>query len=161
LIRQARQQRGWEQSELALRLGSVGQQTVSGWERGRSRPGRPVITQLASLLDLSERHLLAVAGYEGAERTEPTGHPLPASGRLAMLPVQALSPEEFENFSADLARHLFPEAHPTRNGPPSGSRQDGADVIMRAQSGELIAIQCKHVKEFGPARVRQVVGEMR
>jgi len=46
LIRQARVQRGWEQSELALRLGSVGQQTVSRWERGLGRPRRAVLSQL-------------------------------------------------------------------------------------------------------------------
>lgn len=161
LVRQARLQRGWEQSELALRLGSVGQQTVSGWERGRSRPQRPVIAQLAGLLDISEERLLAAAGYEAPQGADPADDPAPASARPATLPFQALSPEEFENFSADLARHLFPEAHPIRNGPPSGSRQEGADVIMRTPSGELIAIQCKQVKEFGAARVRRVVNEMR
>ena len=160
LIRQARVQRGWEQSELAQRLGSVGQQTVSRWERGQSRPRPAVIAQLAGLLNLSESQLLSAAGHKHIEAADLVDSPPPVRTRLATLPFQLLSAEEFENFSADLARHLFPGAEAVRNG-GSGSRQDGADVIVRTRSGALIAIQCKQVKEFGPARVREVVSGMR
>src|SRR5258708_14133387 len=160
LIRQARVQRGWEQSELAQRLGSVGQQTVSRWERGLSRPSPSVIAQLSSLLNFSESRLLSAAGHKSAEAVDLADSPPPVRTRLAALPFQLLSAEEFESFSADLARHLLPGAEAIQNG-GSGSRQDGADVIVRTQSGELVAIQCKQVKEFGPARVREVVRGMR
>jgi len=160
LIRQARVQRGWEQSELAQRLGSIGQQTVSRWERGLSRPRRAVIAQIAELLNLSESQLLSAAGHKPAEAVGLVDSPPPARTRLAALPFQLLSAEEFERFSADLARHLFPGAEAVRNGGP-GSRQDGVDVIVRTKSGELIAIQCKQVRKFGPAKVREVVSSMR
>lgn len=158
LIRQARVQRGWEQSELARRLGSVGQQTVSRWERGLARPRRAVLGQLAGLLNLSESQLLAAAGHRSAVLVGDRPHP--ARTRLATLPFHLLSAEAFENFSADLARHLFPGAEAARNGGP-GFGQDGADVVVRTRSGEVIAIQCKQVQEFGPARVRTVTEGMK
>ena len=159
LIWQARVLRGWEQSELARRLGSVGQQTISRWERGLSRPRRALLSQLADLLNLSESQLLAAAGYSPAAVLV-GDMPRPARTRLAQLPFHLLSAEAFENFSADLARHLFPGAEATRNGGP-GFGQDGADVVVRTRSGEVIAIQCKQVQEFGPARVRAVTEGMR
>ena len=153
-------QRGWEQSELAQQLGSVGQQTVSRWERGLSRPRPAIITQLAGLLSLSESQLLSAAGHGSPKAADSLDSPPPPRRRLATLPFQLLSAEDFENFSADLARHLFPGAEAVRNGGP-GHRQDGADVIVRTPSGELVAIQCKQAKEFGSARVREVVNGMR
>jgi transcriptional regulator with XRE-family HTH domain len=159
LIRQARIQRGWEQDELAQQLGSVGQQTVSRWERGLSRPRPAVIPQLAGLLNVSENQLLAVAGYPSIEAAGPSDNEPPAHALLGTLPFHQLSAEDFENFTADLARHLFPDGEAFRNGEP-GYSQEGADVIIRASSGERIYIQCKKVREFGPARVREVVSAM-
>jgi transcriptional regulator with XRE-family HTH domain len=159
LIRQARIRRGWGQDELAQQLGSVGQQTVSRWERGLSRPRPAVIPQLAGLLNVSESHLLALAGYPSAEAADPAVDQPPARTLLGTLPFHLLSAEDFENFTADLARHLFPGGEAFRNG-KQGHSQEGADVIIRTSSGERIYIQCKKVREFGPARVREVVSAL-
>ena len=45
-----RERRGWLQTDLAKRL-EVGQQTVSRWERGTSRPSEAMTTVLAAVLD--------------------------------------------------------------------------------------------------------------
>ena len=62
IVREARTQRGWDQAELARRLGFVRQQAVSRWENGTSRPRRAMIAQLADLLDLDVDMLLPAAG---------------------------------------------------------------------------------------------------
>jgi transcriptional regulator with XRE-family HTH domain len=158
LIRQARVELGWDQAELAQQLGSVRQQAVSSWERGMSRPRRSMIGRLAGLLGLAEAELLAAAGYEPTEQASLPASP-PIRTRPETLPFHRLAPAAFESFSADLARYLFPGAKPFTNG-SSGHRQDGADVIVPLPSGEKIFIQCKQVKEFGPAKIREAVMAM-
>jgi transcriptional regulator with XRE-family HTH domain len=159
IVRQERAQHGWDQAELAQRLGSVGQQAVSRWESGTSRPRRTVVAQIANLLDLDVNHLLTAAGYPAATADKPEEVQLPVRPLLATLPLDLLSPDDFEQFSADMAALLYPEASVSRNG-AQGSRQDGVDVIVRHSAGKPTGIQCKREKQFGPAKVRKAVGEL-
>ena len=60
-IRRFREQFGWEQKELAERIGVTGN-AVSNWENGRSRPD---INLLPSLCDVLEVTLYDLLGLEG------------------------------------------------------------------------------------------------
>ena len=129
LIRRARMQLGVEQSDLARRLG-VGQQTVSRWERDLSRPRLAVLAQLARALNLSESQLLPAGGYESAVGLADSP---PTRTLLPELPFHLLSAQQFESFSADLARHLFRGAEAfaeRRPGLPAGRcRRHRPDVV--------------------------------
>src|SRR4051794_32325725 len=95
-IMEERTRRGWDQVDLARRLGgAVGQQAVSRWERGGSRPRRDVLLRLADLLEVEHDELLALAGYprlvEAPSRVRP-----PVRPRSTVLPVEELPPDKFE-----------------------------------------------------------------
>lgn len=66
LLRAARDAARMNQAELADRMG-VRQQTVSGWERGISRPRRRDLQMLCSVLDLSLDDVLNAGTYEQEE----------------------------------------------------------------------------------------------
>ncbi len=57
VVRQARERLGMEQGDLAARVG-VGQQAVSTWERGKSRPRRAMVRAVAATLQVDEEVLL-------------------------------------------------------------------------------------------------------
>jgi len=75
-IREARQGRGWNQSELAERV-SASTTTVSNWERGITKPGLDDINALCSALGLSADVLL---GKLGVTLTPPAEARLPRAG---------------------------------------------------------------------------------
>src|SRR6266508_3534037 len=157
-IRQARVRRSWDQARLAELLGNVGQQTVSRWERGLSRPRRAVVAQLADLLELNVRDLLSAAGYL-ATADRPDDVRLPVQPRSATLPLDDLAPEVFEQFSADVAHALHPDADVHRYG-GQGHTQGGIDVEVVRGTGKSIGIQCKRERAFGPAKVAKAVGAL-
>ncbi len=159
IIKNARVRRNWDQAELARRLDDVGQQTVSRWERGSSRPRRAVVGRLAELLDLDVRDLLVAAGYVTATADKPDETLPPVRPRLTTLRLDELSPDRFEQFSADLAQALYPDAVVHRYG-GQGHTQSGIDVLIKHAVGKPIGIQCKREKEFGPAKVKKAVGAL-
>lgn len=161
IIRQARAQHGWDQAELAQRLGSVRQQAVSRWENGTSRPRRSMVAQLADLLTLDVNMLLLAAGYPGATADREVEAVLPVRPLVPALPFDELSPEDFEQFSTDLAKALHPMASSVSRNGAQGSRQDGVDVIIRYGDAKPDGIQCKREKQFGPAKIVKAVGELR
>jgi transcriptional regulator with XRE-family HTH domain len=130
------------QRDLALRL-EMSQQSVSRWEAGTHRPKLEQLPALAALLGLNTSDLRVLAGYSVPAITSAT----------APFPLEQLAPEEFEQFVAHLAEGLFPHAQVRRAG-SSGHDQAGVDVVVRCPSGEIIAIQCKRVRTFGPEEVR-------
>jgi transcriptional regulator with XRE-family HTH domain len=160
IVRQARMQRGWDQAELARRLGLVRQQAVSRWENGASRPRRAMVAQLADLLDLDVDVLLPAAGYLGAIADKPAEAGLPVRPLLEKLPFDELSPDDFEQFSTDLAKALHPRASSVSRNGAQGSRQDGVDVIIRYGDARPDGIQCKREKQFGPTKIAKAVGEL-
>lgn len=141
----ARKKHGWNQAELARRL-DVGQQTVSGWERGSSRPRRADIANLARVLELDEDKLAAAAGY-----IVPTARP-----RVITLKLSDLSPDRLEQFTADLAHALYPGANVSRYG-EQGHKQEGIDVIVDKAGKTLATFQCKRRQTFGPGEVKKTV----
>jgi len=62
LIRERREVVGLDQKGLAAQL-SVGQQAVSGWERGRSRPRRAMLASLARVLAVDGEALVEAGKY--------------------------------------------------------------------------------------------------
>ena len=160
-VRQARIQHGWDQAELARRLGSVRQQTVSRWENGTSRPRRAMVAQLADVLDLDVDVLLPAAGYLGATADKQAEVRLPVRPLLEKLPFDELSPDDFEQFSTDLAKALHTQTSSVSRNGAQGSRQDGVDVIIRYGDAKPDGIQCKREKQFGPIKIAKAVGELR
>lgn len=159
-VRRERTRLGWDQAELARRIG-VGQQTVSGWERGTSRPRR-AIGRLAEVFGVDEAALLRDAGYVTATADSPQQVAAPVRPLLTILPIlpiQDLTPEQFEDFTADLARQLFPDADVHRQG-AQGHKQYGVDVVINHARGKPSGIQCKRERQFGPAKVRAAVSEL-
>jgi transcriptional regulator with XRE-family HTH domain len=158
IVRDARAQRGWDQAELAKRVGTVGQQAVSRWERGTSRPRRADIGRVAQVLKLDERQLLTAAGY-AATKAVRLDEVRPARPRPTTLPLDQLSPDLFEQFSADLASALYPGATVHRYG-GQGHTQGGIDVLVTGANGTSIGIQCKRERQFGPAKAEKAVNAL-
>ncbi|MEU4701790.1 helix-turn-helix domain-containing protein [Nonomuraea dietziae] len=159
IIKHARMRRNWDQAELARRVEGVRQQTVSGWERGSSRPRRAVVARLAEVLDLDVQALLVAAGYVSATADYPDEVQPPVRPRLTTLRLDELSPDRFEQFSADLAKALNHGAAVHRYG-GQGHKQGGIDVIVEPAVGKPTGIQCKREKDFGPAKVKEAVAAL-
>lgn len=158
-ILEERRRQGWEQAELAQRLSTpVGQQTVSRWERGASRPRRAVVVELAALFGIDATDLLAAAGY-----TELTDHPgevqKPVRPHLTLLPVSELAPDKFEELVADVARELRPDTFVSRFG-SQGHKQYGVDIVAEKNARYVQTYQCKRHKEFGPQDVKDAVAQV-
>ena len=151
LLRESREQLGLEQAQVAAALG-VGQQAVSTWERGRSRPRRPMLPSVAQLLNIDEDVLLDAGGYVEAEA------PPPQIQRSRTLPVASLPPERFEDLVAELMGFLYPQGHASRFGGP-GEKQFGIDALVVGANGQnLAAAQCKRHAQFGPVAVAAAMG---
>src|SRR5690242_16826647 len=88
LIKSEREQRGWEQADLAKRM-KVTQQTVSRWEKGDSRPKQDDLLKLVELFSGENYLWFSKAGYDFEE---------PDVSLSPYLPLQNLSAENFELF---------------------------------------------------------------
>ncbi len=129
----------------------VGQQTVSAWERGRSRPRQSQLPALCSVLGLSIGEVTEAGSYEV--------DPAKATHNLVLtLPFENLSDEAFEAFIRDLSARKYPGRSATRNG-STGHKQFGVDVFIDGE-GERIGVQCKRHKTFGPEDIRAAVAEV-
>ncbi len=151
LLREARSAHGWTQADLVAQLGGVvGQQTVSRWEQGRSKPSRQNIHALALLLGADEDTWLDAAGHAPAE-LEPAIRPL-----VSTLPLHELHPDGFERFCADLMQLLHPGADVSLYG-SQGHAQNGIDGLITRPDQTRWTFQCKRHQQFGPADVRAAV----
>jgi transcriptional regulator with XRE-family HTH domain/DNA-binding transcriptional ArsR family regulator len=153
LLIEGRARLGLDQIELGRRVG-VGQQTVSRWERGLSRPRREVAVAVANVLGLRGEEVLNAAGYipaaaDSLDEMSPSVRP-----RARTLPFHELSPERFEDVCVEILHNLHPGGHSSRYGGP-GERQDGIDLLLDGVSGATA--QCKRHKHFGPKDVQAAV----
>lgn len=157
LLREARAARQITQAQLAERL-HVGQQAISNWERGTSRPqSAREVRAIASLFpeyDL-DRWLKAAGRGPNSNNIESERNN-PARPLLDALPLGELSPEQFEEFCAMLISAHFPGAQVNRFG-VAGDRQDGIDIEAQLADGSYLTFQCKRVDEFGPAKVAAAI----
>jgi transcriptional regulator with XRE-family HTH domain len=146
-IRKARIDRGWDQAQLAREVG-VSQQTVSRWEAGTSTPRSAMRQQLFGVLRLEEI-------TDVPQALDPIAPP-----RLQHLPLASLGEDEFEQFVARLVdAQKVPGQHVHRQG-GRGHEQGGFDVLVRDDVSTVCGIQCKRVKQFGPALVRAAIDKM-
>lgn len=154
LIRERREALGLDQASLAAQL-NVGQQAVSGWERGRSRPRRAMLGDLARVLAVDESSLATAGEYQ---------RPAPAV-RIAVrpltraLPLDDLTDDRFEDLLADVMTTLHPDGHASRYG-GRGHKQYGIDIVVAANGTNLATAQCKRHREFGPAAVDKAIKEV-
>ncbi len=156
VIKQAREKMGWQQSELAQRLGGkIRQQAISGWERGISRPRRNMLPLLSEELAIDLGALSEACDYNKGEEI-----PLPVRPLLTILPLQDLNFDQFEQFCNDLISGLYPNQQVHRWG-GQGHKQDGIDLLRRDQSENVAAYQCKKCKEFGSTDVSNAVNEVK
>lgn len=145
LVKNEREKRGWEQSDLAARM-SVKQQSVSRWEKGTSRPKYDDVLGLVDLFKVDVYEWLAQAGYDAEE---------PDSALTPYLPLHYLSPENFELFCRDFIKALNPTADVSRYG-TKGDTQDGIDILVKVGK-KIFDYQCKRHKQFGPSEIEEVV----
>lgn len=147
-IREAREARGLDQLALAKALNPpVGQQAVSGWERGASRPRLAMVRSLAQALDVPEEELAELGKYAGADASA-----LPLE---QVLPFDTLSEYAFEAFCRDLLSHEHGGANAYIRG-GRGHKQGGFDVMLDIR-GERIGVQVKRREDFGPGKVHEAV----
>jgi transcriptional regulator with XRE-family HTH domain len=149
LIKAARTAVGLDQQQLARNM-DVGQQAVSGWERGMSRPRQSQLPALCSLLQLDAADVTRAGEYEADV--------VVSTHRMLTLPFENLPDDAFEAFCRDLIGFRYPDRTATRNG-STGQKQYGVDVFV-SSVGERIGVQCKRHKSFGPADIRAAVGEV-
>jgi len=124
----------------------VKQQTVSRWEAGTHRPSEKQLPVLAGALKLNVGDLRLLLGDDrpaGQSFTRP-------------LPLEALAPDTFEQFVADLVQAEHPAAQVRRAG-KTGHKQDGLDVQAIFENGDATDIQCKRLDTFGEAKVKAAV----
>lgn len=141
----ARSETGLTQTDLAKAL-DIKQQSVSRWEAGTHRPVRDMIPALARLLKADETELLTLADY--AE--------IPVASATPPFPIEFLTPEMFEQFTADLLRARYPEADVQQQG-SRGHKQEGTDILVIFPDRKIWSFQCKREERFGPADVRKAI----
>lgn len=147
LIKLERENHGWEQAELAAMLG-VGQQAVSRWEKGGSRPRQNDLSKLINIFSVDSDEWWYLAGYQPEE---------PDQSLAPFLPMGTLGPEKFEFFCRDFIQCLNPEADVSVYG-SQGDTQEGIDIYAKTQDS-LKDYQCKRHKSFGPADIDRAVQE--
>lgn len=154
-VARERQRRGWTQAHLA-RLLPVGQQTVSRWEQGRSRPERPMIGGLSEILGIPVSVLLEAAGYDSPVAGQARAVAAPVRPLVEALPLHELPPDRFEQFCRDFIVSLRKVSEVYRAG-SQGHTQHGIDLMARLPDGTVEVFQVKRHREFGPAKVRAAV----
>jgi len=160
IIKNERKRRGWSQGDLATRLGDIGQQAVSRWETGASRPERKTISRLAQVLELEPEDLLVAAGYMNPTTDSPRELDQPVRPTVARLPFDQLSPERFEQFMQELVQMEQGDGETSvhRFG-TEGEKQSGVDLVVQRENQIVETVQCKRRKTFGPAHVQAVVDD--
>ena len=146
LLKTEREKRGWEQADLAAML-KRGQQTISRWEKGNSRPRQDDLLKLAKIFSGDEDVWLTIADYQPEA---------PDISLAPFLPIFNLTPENFELFSRDLVQAIHPTASVHRYGVP-GNDQEGIDLYADHSDKKVFDYQCKRHKQFGPADIDEAV----
>ncbi|MCF8557703.1 MAG: helix-turn-helix domain-containing protein [Candidatus Nanopelagicales bacterium] len=154
LIRERRESLELDQAALAAQL-DVGQQAVSAWENGRSRPRRAMLGDVARVLAIDEDALLDAGEY--APRAGTVGGPVRPLTRA--LPLDSLTEERFEDLLTEVMETLNLGGHASRYG-GRGHKQYGIDILVASDGTNLATGQCKRQREFGPAAVTKAINEV-
>lgn len=154
LIRERRESLGLDQATLAANL-DVGQQAVSGWENGRSRPRRATLDNVARILEVDLDTLLDAGGY----RPPAPAVRVPVRPLTRALPLDELTEERFEDLLTEVVATLHQDGHASRYG-SRGHKQHGIDILVTANGTNLATGQCKRHREFGRAAVERAINEV-
>lgn len=146
LIKTEREKRGWEQADLAAMV-KRGQQAVSRWEKGDSRPKQDDLLKLVDIFSGDPETWLTKAGYQLEQ---------PDISLVPFLPLNNLSAENFELFSRDLVQALNPSAKVHRYG-TQGDNQEGIDLYADRPDRIVYDYQCKRHKQFGPKDIDDAI----
>lgn len=146
LIKSEREKRGWEQADLAAMV-KRGQQAISRWEKGDSRPKQDDLLKLVDIFSGDPETWLTKAGYQLEQ---------PDIALAPFLPLNNLSAENFELFSRDLVQALNPSAKVHRYG-TQGDNQEGIDLYADRPDKTVYDYQCKRHKQFGPKDIEDAV----
>lgn len=138
------------QSDFAKAV-EMGQQTVSRWESGASRPKSDQILKLADILKTKPLLLLDAAGYTKTQQESPV-----ILSFDKPFPFMSLTPDSFERFCLDLLSKTHPEATVHLWG-GAGHKQDGIDIKIDHPDGAVHTYQCKRETEFGPQKVKEAI----
>ncbi|MCB5281400.1 MULTISPECIES: helix-turn-helix domain-containing protein [unclassified Arthrobacter] len=154
LIRERREALGLDQATLAANL-DVGQQAVSGWENGRSRPRRSTLDDVAGILEVDLDTLIDAGGY----RPPAPAIRFPVRPLTRALPLDELTEERFEDLLTEVVATLHQDGHASRYG-SRGHKQHGIDILVTANGTNLATGQCKRHREFGRAAVERAINEV-
>jgi hypothetical protein len=85
-----------------------------------------------------------------------TGSPPPVRPTQQLLPLLAITPEQFQSFCRDLVKELpgIVECH--QHG-VQGDPQQGIDLVATTDSGDTNSYQCRRVQTFTPGELRDTV----
>lgn len=149
------------QGELAARL-KVGQQAVSNWERGTSRPETAaLVLRLAQIFPEHDpalwREATEYRETPGAGAAPRALKSKPVQPLLETLPLDRLSFQQFQSFSALLLELLYNGNAIVNQFGVEGDAQDGIDIEARFSNGRYETFQCKREKTFGPEKVRRAI----
>jgi hypothetical protein len=75
------------------------------------------------------------------------------------IPFEDLPPRQFERFSANLLRALYPDAQVCLYG-HEGHKQGGIDVKVKTPEGRTWGVQAKRRARFGPALMRKAAQDL-
>src|SRR5664280_261220 len=154
VIRERRETLGLDQAELASVLG-IRQQAVSGWERGKSRPRRTMLADVARVLATDERLLVDAGAYLPPKSSIRR----PVRPLTRVLSLDELPEERFEDLVAEVMGAMHLNGHASRYG-GRGHKQHGIDILVTGDGENLATGQCKRHKEFGPAAVREAINQV-
>jgi transcriptional regulator with XRE-family HTH domain len=147
-IQDARRQLGWSQQDLADVVG-VGQQAVSGWERGRTTAQGADLERVRQALGFT-----SVAAPTSPEETHEAAT-LPPPRRL---PLMQLEQSDFVNFAASLLRACHPGAIIDHE-PRQQRQRTSVDVRLVLPGGERVAVKCERLRKFHPTSFERVMRE--
>ncbi|MBV9711383.1 MAG: helix-turn-helix domain-containing protein, partial [Ktedonobacteraceae bacterium] len=97
-LRQARQQKGWTQQEVADRIGAPLALNVTRWERGTTRPSAHYVQRLCQIFDKSAAELGLLVDEDGLQQQEGS-----ATRHLWYVPLRR---NPFFTGREDVLRHL-------------------------------------------------------
>jgi DNA-binding XRE family transcriptional regulator len=156
-LRGARTSRKINQRDLAKRL-AIGQQAVSNWERGTSRPSAATVKAIADLFpEIPLATWLRSCGYRPGRSAPSPALPKPVKPLLDVLPMGELSFAEFQGFCAMLLRYRHEHEADVNQFGVEGNKQYGIDIEVRFRNNRYVGYQCKREKTFGKAKVQRAM----
>jgi transcriptional regulator with XRE-family HTH domain len=146
-LREFRRQKGWSQKDLAVESG-VGQDTISGIEKGRHEPRPSTLRKLADALDVEVADFFRELALPKAEA--------PGVGQAQT------STKTFDEFHEALARVLEPVRTEALRDQQATNRLLASEGITQTSIGEISEAEAENrfLDEFSPDERARAFGEI-